>query len=89
MEIFLKVILPVLIIIAFYLLIRFITKKGAISTDIFIKVRILVGAVASGVFICLAIQGQDLREIFILSGLAAIVFYGVVMLQSKYLSVKK
>ncbi len=89
MEIIINIILPVLIIVAIYLLMRIIIKKGILATGIFIKARIIMGSIGIGYFLSVALQGQNIREIIANSLIAALVLYGVIMLQNKYLYVKK
>jgi len=89
MEILSKVILPVLIIVTFYLLIRIIVKKGLLATGIFVKARIITGCIGIGYFLSVAIQSQNRSEIINTSLISVLVLFGVIMLQNKYLYFKK
>ena len=80
MEVIINIILPVLLIVAFYLLIRIIIKKDLLASGIFIKTRIIIGCIGIGYFLSAALQGQNIREIIANSLIAALVLYGVIML---------
>jgi len=80
----LKFILPAVFIIGAYLTLR-VTGKNAKQTGIMIKARILIGCVASGFFLCLAVNGKSVRDSVISILLSLVIFYGAVMLLNKYL----
>jgi len=80
----LKFILPAAFIIGAYLILR-VTEKNAKQTSIIIKARILIGCVASGFFLCSAVEGENVRDSVISVLLSLVFFYGAVMLLNKYL----
>ena len=84
-----KIILPLLMVIALYLLFRYINIKEIIVKEAFIKARIILGCIGVGYFLFLAIQTGDLQSIIVTLLLSALVIYGVISLQNKYLTLKK
>ena len=88
MEYLKSIIIPLLVIVVFYLLLLFAKNKKLFNLEIFIKIRILIGCIGVGVFLCLAFQEHALSKILNLTILACILFYGVVSLMNKYLNLK-
>lgn len=84
-----KGILPLLLIIVVYLILRIPIIKYGITSATAIKARIVLGCLGAGVFLGIAIFSGDIKEIFIAVLIAGLIIYGAVSLQNKYLIVKK
>jgi len=83
MKIFLYVGLPILLIVLFYVTVRYLnfdeTKK-----IVFVKFRIFAGCIGVGVFLSQAYAAETIRAGIPLILLSLLVFYGVASLQKKY-----
>lgn len=85
----LKSLIPVLLIVVIFLTMQIPSIKKGLTSAIAIKARIVIGCLAAGVLLGMAILGGDLKEIIIVSLIASLVIFGVVSLQNKYLYVKR
>ncbi|MBB2146226.1 hypothetical protein GM921_12065 [Pedobacter sp. LMG 31464] len=83
---YLKSITPFLFIIGLYLISFFIQKLFKLETAI--KIRILIGCIGIGVYLCLAFQAESLKTTIVLTLLSGTILYGVVSLMNKYLDLK-
>lgn len=85
MEILLKVVIPIMMVGLLYLILRVLNKKES-QSEFFVKLRILFGCIGVGIFLCLAYSSPTIRTAIPFLLLSLLVFYGVVVLQKKYLS---
>lgn len=85
----LKSLLPVLVILAIYLIMRIPALKNSLTSGLAIKARIVIGCLGAGAFLGIAVLGGNVKEIVNTILIVSLVIYGVVSLQNKYLFVKK
>lgn len=81
--------LPVLVTIAIYLLMRIPALKNVWTSAFAIKTRIVIGCLGAGSFLGIAILGGDVKEIVSAILIVSLVIYGVVSLQNKYFYLEK
>lgn len=84
----LKVLGPIVMMVGFFLIIRYFTKNEP-KLVLFLKVRILLGCAASGFFIHQAINSNTPEQIILFALLASVIFFGVAAMQNKYFTIKK
>jgi Ca2+/Na+ antiporter len=89
MDLLTRIIIPVLIIVGVYGLIKLIAKKEQFKSATFVKARIIIGSVGIGYFLALAIQSGELQDIILTCLFALLLLYGVLSLQNKYMEIKK
>lgn len=86
---FTHVILPVLTVVAIYILFGYVSIKEIIAIEAFIKARIILGCIGVGYFLFSAMESGNLKSIIITVLFSGLVTYGVISLQNKYLTLKK
>ena len=88
MEIFLKVVVPVIIIVLFYVICQIVDKKDSPNKILFVKLRILLGSIAIGFFLSEAYSSATISTATRFIFFSLIGLYGVTNLHNKYLSSK-
>ncbi len=79
----LKLIVPILIVIGFFIIIKIFEKKGVFSNSTILKVRLLLGGIGTGVFLTNAYYAEKIRDIITLILLSLLMLYGVIRLLKK------
>ncbi len=85
----LKSLLPILIILVIYLVLRIPAFKNILTSASAIKARIVVGCLGAGTLLGMAVLGGNTKDIAITTLIVSLIVYGAVALQNKYLYVKK
>jgi hypothetical protein len=88
MDFFLNIIVPILVVVAFYFIMKFVNTKDSYK-ELFVKFRILLGCIGVGIFLREAYSKETFHAAVPLLLLSILLFYGAVYLQSKNLTLKK
>ena len=80
----LTVFIPVIIAIAVFFLVRFLTNRNLLNNKIVVRLRILLGCAYIGYLVSEIMRGASFRFIVLMIALICIMIAGLYQLQKKY-----